>query len=550
MKKILILIAFVSVLFVTKPYKVLAFDPMQIIDPFCLFACEEKKPTTITNSYNQNSNINSPGGSVIVTGTTRSEIPKYSSNTTPVYLANNPVYSPLTATCYSTPTSANVGDVISWRSSTSGGNGTYYITWSGSDGLSGLGTSITRSYSTAGSKFATITVVSDGQTISRNCNNNVEINNYNYPVYNTPVYYPTYTYPTYYNSYGSLGVSCYSTPTSANVGDTISWRTSPYGGDGNYYITWTGNDGLSGYGSSIYKTYNYSGSKYASVTVTSAGQTVTQNCSNNVQIYDNNYYNNNNNYYYNNNYSSQIYISCSANTTFSPIESNVTWQANVTGGNGYYTYSWTGTDNLFGTNRLASVIYHTPGVKSASLTVYSGGQTYTQACSNTVTIGSQNNQYYSNNNSGNIQVACYADKTPVSINTPVTWSVEATGGSGNFTYSWTGTDGISGNQPSLTTYYNTSGKKSATVTAVSSNGQSITQSCGNVVLVKANIVQNSKQNNKIAKTDKNSDQLDSSALTASSLFSLKNVPWGSVAVLVILILVFTIIYLILNKNKI
>lgn len=278
-----------------------------------------------------------------------------------------------------------------------------------------------------------------------------------------------------YPTYSQLGASCFSTPTAGNVGDSISWRSSTYGGSGNYYITWSGNDSLSGYGTSISKTYNRPGSKYASITVTSGNQTITRNCSTNVEIRDNHYYdydnsysynNNNNNDYNNNNYyNSPIYVSCTANTTFAPVETNVIWSANVSGGNGNYNYNWSGTDYLGGSSRTQGVVYHSPGTKTASVTVRSGNQTVTQYCSNSVLVGVPT--YYNNN---------YVAPAPVIKYVPVKTVV--------------------------------------------------------------------KEEVKVTKVEDNND------LSASALFSLENVPWGWVAVLIILVLFGTILYLIYNRNKI
>lgn len=311
-------------------------------------------------------------------------------------------------------------------------------------------------------------------TNSNNVNSNINSTITTNPtqVAYTPVY-PTYpTYPSY-PSYSPLGISCYANPTSGNVGENIRWGSSPYGGTGNYYITWSGNDGLSGYGTSIYKNYNYSGTKYASVTVTSGGQTATQNCSN-IEIYDynNNYNNNNYNYNYNYNYNnnSPLYVSCTANTSFASAETSMIWNANVSGGNGYYTYTWSGTDYLSGSGRSLSATYHAPGTKTASVTVYSGNQTVTQMCSNSVTIGVPNYGYY--------------DNTPT-VPAPI---------------------------------------------------------------IKYVPVETKKEVKPEVKVD--TKPVDDNGLSASALFSLKNVPWGWVMVLVILILLGTVIYLVFNRSKV
>ena len=437
MKKILILTAFA--LFVAiAPVKAHAFSLGQLVDPLCLFACDNDKPSTrvITNSYNQGSYNNTT----------------VTSNSNPVAYCSN---------C-GTPT------------------------------------------------------------------------------------YPNY--PNYPQQTSPLGISCYSSPTSARVGDSISWGSSPYGGNGNYYVTWSGNDSLSGYGTSISKTYYNPGSKYASVTVTSGNQTATANCGNNVQIYDsyNNNYPNYPNYPQYPNYPtySQLYISCIANTSYTTVGSSVSWTATVNGGtgNGYYNFNWSGTDGLNGYGQTAYVQYNYPGTKTASVTVTTGNQTTTQYCSNSVNV---TGQQIINNNNNSLQIACYADKTSARIDTPVTWAVEAVGGTGNYSYSWTGTDGLSSSQSSVIKSYQSTGAKTATVTVTASNGQTSTQTCGNAVSITRPVVGGGTTVIKTPpKVDNNTD------MSAAALFSLKNVPWGWVAILILLIMFSIIIYLIYNRNKV
>jgi len=308
-------------------------------------------------------------------------------------------------------------------------------------------------------------------------------------VYNTPIVYtPVYTYDNYnsYNYTSPLYVSCYSIPTTANVGSSVEWRASVSGGNGSYYYSWSGTEGLSGYGSSIVKSYNYSGSKTAVVTVISGNQTISQNCGGSVMVYDyNNYnYNYNNNYSYNNypynyNYYTPLSVSCSANVTFSPAGQNVIWTAYPTGGNGYYTYGWTGTDNIYGSQSSINTYYNFLGLKYATVTVYSDGRQISAQCTNTVTVGvptvNYNNQYYPNK-----YVA-----------------------------------------PAVTYTGKTYSPKKAVVTVVKETPKETVQPV-------------------VEKED---------SLSAASLFSLKNVPWGWVIILVLLVLFSVIIYLILNRKK-
>lgn len=387
-------------------------------------------------------------------------------------------------------------------------------------------------------KVTEVTKIVIGSNV--NSPNSTVVNNTGTPVV-VANHTPSYDYD---NDYRTLGASCYSNPTTGDVGDTIHWRASVYGGNGDYNVTWSGTNGLDGDGTSITKRYNSPGTKNASIRVRSGSQTLTRNC-NSVIIYDyDNRYNDRDDDYYD--YDDDYYrnrpllVSCSVNSTFAQIGSSVTWQTYVSGGNGSYRYTWDGSDYLRGSSRNVSVSYNSNGVKTASVTVRSDGQSVTQSCSNSITVGTANNQ--SNNNSG-LQTACYPDKTTARIGTPVTWYAEAVGGSGNYTYAWSGSDALYGSQASTIKTYGSAGTKVGSVTITASNGQSTVQSCSGSVYIQGDTVVRAAP----ANTDNNSNN---GALTAASLFSLSNVPWGWVVVLVIMLLVATIIYLVINKNKI
>ena len=65
-----------------------------------------------------------------------------------------------------------------------------------------------------------------------------------------------------------------------------------------------------------------------------------------------------------------------------------TWSAYPTGGDGNYTYAWSGTDGLTGSNSSASMTYSTSGTKTGSVQITSAGQTATISCSNNATVSS------------------------------------------------------------------------------------------------------------------------------------------------------------------
>jgi hypothetical protein len=76
-----------------------------------------------------------------------------------------------------------------------------------------------------------------------------------------------------------------------------------------------------------------------------------------------------------------INANCYANPQATYPGSQVTWFATASGGNGYYTYSWAGTDGISGTASSLNTTYYSVGTKIASITVTSNGQSITKACS-------------------------------------------------------------------------------------------------------------------------------------------------------------------------
>lgn len=76
----------------------------------------------------------------------------------------------------------------------------------------------------------------------------------------------------------------------------------------------------------------------------------------------------------------------------------------------------------------------------------------------------------------NINGSCYANTQTAYPGDTVTWIANASGGNGHFTYSWGGSDGLTGsNNVENETYY-TAGEKTAVLT-LTSNGHSVTEVC-------------------------------------------------------------------------
>jgi len=82
-----------------------------------------------------------------------------------------------------------------------------------------------------------------------------------------------------------------------------------------------------------------------------------------------------------------LIASCSVNPTTITAGDTATWTAIASGDTGTYTYAWTGTDILSGTTGASfSKQYTTAGPKTASVTVTSGSESKTVACTNSLTV--------------------------------------------------------------------------------------------------------------------------------------------------------------------
>lgn len=373
--------------------------------------------------------------------------------------------------------------------------------------------------------------------------------------YGTPIYNYDRDYNYDYNDSGPIRVSCYPIPTHAEVDETVVWYASAYGGNNSYHFTWSGTNGLSGTGSSINKRYSSEGTKSASVTVRSGNKTVSENCGNTTRITDDRDYDYDDDYDYDYDYDryDPLYVSCTADRVNASIGTFVRWTAYASGGDGRYTYRWDGSDNLDSSSRSVSKSYSRTGEKTASVTVRSDGRSLTRYCSNSVYIGGYDNYYTQYpqypQNQNNLDVACFADPVTARVNQPVSWKAEATGGVAPYTYVWTGTDGLAGSDSSVLKYYSTTGDKSAVVTIKSADGRSAVKACTNAVTVRAATTSVTPRSTPPA-TPAQEVEEDDNALSAAALFSLKNVPWGWVALLIIFVLFATVVYLLFNRPKI
>jgi hypothetical protein len=154
--------------------------------------------------------------------------------------------------CNSIETNSNTGYEVEWEADITGGIKPYTLTWSGSDGLSGSSNRTSITYTTAGEKTGRVSNISssDGQTI---------IGDWDCSPIVTVVEQPA-----------EMTVSCEANLSTIVVGSEIIWNTTISGGSEPYTIDLSGTDSLSGSDDSVLITYDTTGSKAASVNVTSS----------------------------------------------------------------------------------------------------------------------------------------------------------------------------------------------------------------------------------------------------------------------------------------
>ena len=105
---------------------------------------------------------------ITVTGTSGSVV-----RTIPLTLTiNDPG---LIVACSPTPSSVQTGQSVTWTSSVSGGSDSYTYAWSGTDSLSGTSANVSKTYPTAGTKTASLTVTSGALTSTVACSNSVTV---------------------------------------------------------------------------------------------------------------------------------------------------------------------------------------------------------------------------------------------------------------------------------------------------------------------------------------------------------------------------------------
>ncbi|MFA6190017.1 MAG: hypothetical protein WC711_00665 [Candidatus Staskawiczbacteria bacterium] len=158
------------------------------------------------------------------------------------------------------------------------------------------------------------------------------------------------------------------------------------------------------------------------------------------------------------NYSGVLQTNCTSST----IGGTALCESSVVGVGTTWTNTSTGNAACTAIGKTCNTAYNYNGVLKTCSTSSSGG---TVLCNVPITV------------------TCSADKTSALLNTPVVWTAVASGGSGSYTYSWSGTDSLSGSTVSVSKSYQSVGTKTASVIATSGGNSSPATSCSNNVNV-------------------------------------------------------------------
>lgn len=347
---------------------------------------------------------------------------------------SNNCFPPVTGSCYATVSRAETGETITWRSTVSGGNGYYSYAWSGSEGLSGNYPYVSKSYSSEGTKNATVAITSYGTTITKTCSVIIEDEEVSNP---------------------DLSVSCYANPSSVDVGDSVTWTASVSGGNGSYSYSWSGTDGLSGSSRTVSKSYSSEGTKNGTVRVTSDGETETATCSTRVDEEEDD--------------NDDLTGYCEAVSPSSPeVGDKVTWRAYPSGGDGDYDYDWSGSESLDGDERTVYKEYDNDGRKTATVRITSDGHTITKTCDIEIDEEADNND--------DLDAYCKASPSSGDEGDRIKWTVYPEGGDGDYDYDWDGDDNLSGDDKSIYHTYDDAGDYDAEV-EVRSDGDRVTARC-------------------------------------------------------------------------
>lgn len=358
----------------------------------------------------------------------------------------------LKVSCAGTPATATTGTPITFTATQTStllpSQGHYGWIWSGTDGLTGSTQSVVKSYSSAGTKIATVQVViilNSGEiidSVTESCS----------VIITTPPPPPATLkiIKTVLNNNGGVKTAAdFSMHVKSGTTDVTG---SPAAGSssGTTYTLPAGTYTVSEDAVSGYTQTGISGDCSSSGSVTLAsGDSKTCTVTND-----------------DNPSGGELGGACAVSPSTGVIGSLFSWSASATGGTGTYTYLWSGDESLSATSDTVTKSYASSGTKTGTVVITSGSQSVTRSCTVTVTTTT----------GGGFDGVCSVSPSTVSVGDTVHWGASGSGGTGTYTYSWSGTDGLSGATDALAKIYSSPGIKSGTV-EITSGSNAVTKTC-------------------------------------------------------------------------
>src|SRR3989441_617944 len=332
----------------------------------------------------------------------------------------------LTAGFTYNPSSPQAGQLVTFTASAGGGTAPYSYSWTLGDGSAATGSTVTHTYSSSGTFNIVLNVKDSGSTQQTTTSQR-----------SVTVSSPAPSPPTSSFTYS---------PSSPNVGQTVSFSASASGGTLPYRYSWNFGDSSTGVGATVAHSYSSAGTFMVTLTVTDGGSP--QQGSNSQH--------------------SLTVVSpppaLSAGFSYSPTSpqagQTITFTGSASGGTTPYTYSWNFGDSSTGSGVSTTHTYQAAGKYSVVLSVRdAGGQT--TSATQTITVANPPPALTTS--------FTYAPASP-ETGQQVSFTASASGGTSPYTFSWTFGDGSAASSNPTTNAYSSSGSFTVTVIATDANG--------------------------------------------------------------------------------
>jgi hypothetical protein len=261
---------------------------------------------------------------------------------------------PLSVTCEPNVSTASTNHSVTWSAYAWGGQNShsYSFDWSGTDNFSSSGHTADITYTTRGTKNASVVAHAGDESQGASCRSSVAVT--------TEV----------------LVGRCETqvdidTPSGTSTQNTVkvTWRAFAAGGTGDYAYQWSGTDGLSATNTPFEKNYTSAGDKAGNVHITSGDRDLDLSC--HAVLTDQMFQATS---------TTPLHASCSVNPGDFTATSTIKWEGFASGGATTTTYLWNGSDGLTGTSSSVSRSYTTTGIKTGTLTLNSGTEQAQVSC--------------------------------------------------------------------------------------------------------------------------------------------------------------------------